>query len=79
VGRAGQGMWLIWGKGEMLTGFWWGNLKERDHFEELGVTQRIILEWILKKVGWEDMDWINLAQNRNKWFAVLNTVVKLWV
>jgi len=72
-------MWLIWGKGEMLTGFWWGNLKERDHFEELGVTQRIILEWILKKVGWEDMDWINLAQNRNKWFAVLNTVVKLWV
>jgi hypothetical protein len=64
---------------EIHTGFWWGNLKERDHFEEQGVTQRIILEWILKKVGWEDMDWINLAQDGNKWFAVLNTVMKLQV
>jgi len=33
----------------MHTGFWWGNLRERDHFEELGIPQRIILEWIFKK------------------------------
>ena len=26
-----------------------GNLRERDHLEELGVDGRIILEWIVKK------------------------------
>ena len=28
---------------EVLTGFWWGNLRERDHFEGPGVEERIIL------------------------------------
>ena len=34
----------------MHTGFWWGNLKEREHFEETGVDERIILRWILRKL-----------------------------
>ena len=25
------------GTGEVHTGFWWGNLRERDHLEDLGV------------------------------------------
>jgi hypothetical protein len=25
------------GKGEVYTGFWWGDLKDRDQLEELGV------------------------------------------
>jgi len=33
----------------MRTGFWWGNLKETDHFEGLGIDERIILKWILIK------------------------------
>jgi len=32
----------------------------------------------LKKVGWEG-DWINLAQDRDKWYPVLNTTKNLWV
>ena len=35
----------------MYTGFWWGNLRERDHLEDLGVDGRIILRWIFRK--WE--------------------------
>jgi hypothetical protein len=35
--------------GEVHTGFWWGDLKERDNLEELGVDERIILKWIFKK------------------------------
>ena len=27
----------------MCTRFWWGNLRERDHFEDPGVDGRIIL------------------------------------
>ena len=29
--------------GETYTGFWWGNLRERKHFEDPGVDGRIIL------------------------------------
>ena len=30
-------------------GFWWGNLRERNHFEDLSPDRRIILKWIFKK------------------------------
>jgi len=33
---------LIWGKGEVYTGFWWGNLRERDHLEDPDVDGRIL-------------------------------------
>ena len=26
----------------------------------------------LKEIGWDGMDWINLAQDRDKWLVVLN-------
>jgi len=31
----------------------------------------------LKEVVWEGMDWIDLAQNRDRWQARLNAVKKL--
>jgi len=51
-----------YGRGEGQTGLWWGNRKERDYFEDLGVEGRI-LKCILKKKN-ESVDWINLAKNR---------------
>jgi len=30
------------GSGEAYTGLWWGNLREKDHFEDPGVDGRII-------------------------------------
>jgi len=33
------------------AGFWWGNLKERDCFEDPGFDGRIISKWFFKK--WE--------------------------
>jgi hypothetical protein len=29
------------GKGQVYTRFWWGNLRERDRLEDLGVDGRI--------------------------------------
>ena len=31
----------------------------------------------IQEVRWGDMDWIDLAQDRNMWRAVVNAVVKL--
>jgi hypothetical protein len=38
----------------------------------------------LKEIGWEGRPWIDLAQDRHKWWAVLNIIInsgffKLWV
>jgi hypothetical protein len=34
------------GRGEVYTGFWWGSLRERDHWEDPSISGRIILRWI---------------------------------
>jgi hypothetical protein len=31
----------------------------------------------LRELGWGDMDWIDLAQNRDQWRALVNTVMNL--
>ena len=42
----------LWGREEAYTGFWCGNLRERDHLEDLGVDERIILRLIFRKWMW---------------------------
>ena len=32
----------LMGRGEVCTGFWWENLREKDHLEDPGVDGRII-------------------------------------
>jgi hypothetical protein len=33
----------------------------------------------LREREWDGMDWIELAQNRDQWRALVNTVMKVWV
>jgi hypothetical protein len=33
----------------------------------------------LRVIGWGGMDWIDLAQDRDQWRTLVNTVKNLWV
>jgi hypothetical protein len=33
----------------------------------------------LREIGWNGMDWIDLAQDRDQWRVLVNTVMNLWV
>jgi hypothetical protein len=33
----------------------------------------------LREIGWDGRDWIDLAQDRDQWRALVNAVMNLWV
>ena len=60
------------------TGFRRGNLRKGDHLEDAGIDGRIIFKRIFEKCD-EGMDWIDLAENRDRWRAAVNAVMNLRV
>jgi hypothetical protein len=57
-------MWHVWGerRGEEHTGFWWGDLRERDHLDDISMDGIMILKWFFRKWG-RGLDSIHLAQD----------------
>jgi len=51
---------------EVYTGFWWRNLRVRDHLEDPSVDGKIILRWIFRKWDVRGMEWIELARDRDR-------------
>jgi hypothetical protein len=47
------------GRREACVGFWWVNLRERDHCGDPGLDGRIILRWIFRK--WDVRVWTGLG------------------
>jgi hypothetical protein len=75
-------MWRVW-RIEVCTGCWWGSLRERGRWGDEDVDGRIILRWIFRKlkgvvdlqeVGGGRGDWMELAQDRDRWQALVGTV-----
>jgi len=58
---------------------WWQSLRERENLGDSGINGRIILRWIFREVGCGRMDWIELAQDRNRWRALVKAVMNLQV
>ena len=56
----------------MHADFWWGFLREEHNLEDLGVDGRITSRIYLQEVGWRDMEWIDLAQDGNRWWKFVN-------
>jgi hypothetical protein len=64
------------GRRGMHIGYWWGSQRP------LGRPRR---RWVdnteidFREIGWDGMDWIELAQDMDHWRALVNTVMKFEV
>jgi hypothetical protein len=47
--------------------------------ENPGIDRKIILRWIFMQGGYGGMDWIEVAEDRDRWRALVNVVMKLRV
>jgi hypothetical protein len=63
----------------MQTKFWLESWEGRDHSENLGIDQRIILKMKLRETGLEGFDWAHPAQDWEPWWALVGKVMNLWV
>jgi hypothetical protein len=62
----------------MHIGYWWESQKERDHWEDEDVGEWTILKW-LREIGWDGVDWMDMAQDRDQRRALVNMALKLRV
>jgi hypothetical protein len=60
----------------MSIGCWWESQRERPRGRPrrrwLDITRMDLVE-----VGWGDVDWIGLAQDKDSWRALVNSVLNL--
>ena len=67
------------GRGDGYTGFWWGNLRGRRPLGRLRRRREDNIKMDIQEVGCGGMDWIELAQDRNRWRALVNGVMNFRV
>jgi hypothetical protein len=63
------------GRREAYSGFWWGNLRERDGRTKRRREDNFKMD--LQEVGCGGMNWIDLARDRNRWRALVSAVMNL--
>jgi hypothetical protein len=70
-------MYHEWGRRGMHIGCWW---EKEEGKRPLGKPRR---RWVnnikmdLREIGWDGMNLIDLAQDRDRWRALVNTVMNL--
>ena len=56
-----------------------GKPEGRNHWGDPGVDGRIKIRMDLREVGCGCVDWMELAQDRDRWRALVSAVMNLWV
>jgi hypothetical protein len=69
----------VWQRGDLVYKFWWRDLMETHLLEDLGVDGSIMLKPVFRKVGWGGTDWTDLAEDRDRWRALVKAVMNLRV
>jgi hypothetical protein len=59
---------------EVCTGCWWESQRERGYWGDQDVYGRIKLRWIFRKMEGGRGDWMELAQDRDRWRVFVDTV-----
>jgi hypothetical protein len=67
------------GEKGLHIGSWWVSQKERDHWEYQDVGGWTILKRVLREIGWDGVDWTDMAQDRDQWSALANMVMSIRV
>jgi hypothetical protein len=65
------------GRSGMHIGYWWESQTEK---RPLGRPRHRWVDNIkmdLRQIGWDGMDWIDLAHNRDQWRALVNMVMNV--
>jgi len=73
--RRCEGHVACMGRGEVQSGLWWGNLRERDHLRDQGLDGRKILSRIFRKWNveeWTQSIWLRMGTG---WLALVNAVM----
>jgi hypothetical protein len=55
----------------------WNNIGPKR--KDIYLDQRIILRWNLERWDGGGMDWIDLAQDKDQWRTLLNTILNLLI
>ena len=72
-------MQRVWGKGEAYKGFWWEKPEGRRPFGRPRRRWQDNIKMDLQEVGCGGMDWIELAQDRDRWRTIVTAVMNLRV
>jgi hypothetical protein len=68
------------GRGEECVQSFGGKPERKNHLEDQGIDGTMGSEWILGRLsGRYGVEWIQLAQDRGRWRALVNTVMNLRV
>jgi hypothetical protein len=62
------------GRRGMCIGYWWERQKPLGRLRRRWVNN---IKIDLREIGWDGVDWIALAHDRNQWRALVNTVMNL--
>ena len=70
----GQGMWRVWGRIEVCAGCWWGKPEGKRPLGRPRRRWEDNIKMDLHEVGVGRGDWMELAQDRDRWRTLVGTV-----
>ena len=72
-----RGMLHVWGRGDVYTEFWWGKSEGKRPLGRPRRRREDTMKMDLQELGCGDMEYFDLAQDRDRWRALVKGVMNL--